>query len=138
MLVLSRKCGEKVVIGEGITVTVLAVEGGRIRLGIEAPDDRTVIFHMKEPDSGLPWNLSDGAMGIVPSGSDKTFSLHLVGSGPFKFVKNEQDNEVVIVRTRSRRAGVRGGYRALSHGAPCRGRSLRPRVGAGSCRGATG
>ena len=65
---------------------------------IEAPDDQTVIFHMREPDSGLPWNLSDGAMGIVPYGSDKGFNLHLVGSGPFKLVKNEQDNEVIIVR----------------------------------------
>jgi peptide/nickel transport system substrate-binding protein len=65
---------------------------------IEARNDRTVIFHMKEPDSGLLWNLSDGAMGIVPYGSDKTFNSHIVGSGPFKLVKNEQDNEVVLVR----------------------------------------
>jgi peptide/nickel transport system substrate-binding protein len=65
---------------------------------IEAKDDRTVIFHMKEPDSGLLWNLSDGAMGIVPYGSDSRFNLHPIGSGPFKFVKNEQDNEVVVVR----------------------------------------
>jgi len=65
---------------------------------IEASDDQTVIFHMQEPDSGLPWNLSDGAIGIVPYGSDKSFNQHLVGSGPFKLVKNEQDNEVVIVR----------------------------------------
>ena len=53
---------------------------------------------MKEPDSGLPWNLSDGAMGIVPYGSDKSFALHPVGSGPFKFVRNVQDTEVVILR----------------------------------------
>ncbi|MFL6439552.1 MAG: ABC transporter substrate-binding protein [Terriglobales bacterium] len=65
---------------------------------IEAKDDLTVIFHMKEPDSGLLWNLSDGAMGIVPYGSDSRFNLHPVGSGPFKFVNNEQDNQVVIVR----------------------------------------
>ena len=66
--------------------------------GIEARDDQTVIFHMKEPDSGLPWNLSDGAMGIVPFGSDKSFNLKPIGSGPFKFVKNEQDNEVIVER----------------------------------------
>ena len=66
--------------------------------GIEARDDQTVVFHMKEPDSGLLWNLSDGAMGIVPYGSGKSFNLQLVGSGPFKFVKNEQDNEVIVVR----------------------------------------
>jgi peptide/nickel transport system substrate-binding protein len=65
---------------------------------IEAANDRTVVFHMKEPDSGLPWNLSDGAMGIVPYGSDKSFAQHPVGSGPFKFVRNAQDNEVVIIR----------------------------------------
>jgi peptide/nickel transport system substrate-binding protein len=65
---------------------------------IEAPDEQTVIFHMKEPDSGLPWNLSDGAMGIVPYGSDKTLNNNPIGSGPFKFVKNEQDNEVILVR----------------------------------------
>lgn len=65
---------------------------------IEARDDYTVIFHMKEPDSGLLWNLSDGAMGIVPYGSDSRFNLHPIGSGPFKFVRNVQDNEVVVVR----------------------------------------
>jgi peptide/nickel transport system substrate-binding protein len=53
---------------------------------------------MKEPDSGLLWNLSDGAMGIVPIGSDKSFNLHPIGSGPFKLLKNEQDNEVVVAR----------------------------------------
>ena len=37
MLVLSRKVGESVVIGGGIVVRVLAVAGGRIRLGVEAP-----------------------------------------------------------------------------------------------------
>ena len=36
---------------------------------IDAPDDFTVIFHLKEPDSPLLWNLSDGAVGIVPYGS---------------------------------------------------------------------
>jgi carbon storage regulator len=37
MLVLTRRTGEEVVIGEDIRVTVLAVRGGRIRLGIAAP-----------------------------------------------------------------------------------------------------
>src|SRR5439155_19261533 len=31
---------------------------------LEAPDDYTVIFHMKEPFATLLWNLSDGAIGI--------------------------------------------------------------------------
>ena len=38
MLVLSRRIGEKIEIGDGITVTVLRVSGKSIRLGIEAPN----------------------------------------------------------------------------------------------------
>ena len=37
MLVLSRKVGEKIRIGDGIFVTVLASQGGRVRLGFTAP-----------------------------------------------------------------------------------------------------
>jgi len=37
MLVLSRKQGEQIKIGQGITVTVLGVRGGVIKLGIDAP-----------------------------------------------------------------------------------------------------
>ena len=39
MLVLSRKVGEKVVIGGCITVTVVAVDGNKVRLGFTAPPE---------------------------------------------------------------------------------------------------
>lgn len=39
MLVLSRKLGEKIFIGDGITVTVVDIDRGKIRLGIDAPRD---------------------------------------------------------------------------------------------------
>jgi carbon storage regulator len=39
MLVLSRKVGEAVIIGGGICVTVVAIQGSQIRLGFTAPDD---------------------------------------------------------------------------------------------------
>jgi carbon storage regulator len=49
MLVLSRKVGETIVIGEGIRVTVVSMAGGRIRLGVEAPQAvpvfRGELFH---------------------------------------------------------------------------------------------
>ena len=38
MLVLSRKPGEKVCIGSDITLEVLDVRGGRVRIGLAAPD----------------------------------------------------------------------------------------------------
>ena len=37
MLVLSRKAGEKVIIGNAIRVTVVAVAGNKVRIGIDAP-----------------------------------------------------------------------------------------------------
>jgi peptide/nickel transport system substrate-binding protein len=65
---------------------------------VEATDDFTVVFHMKEPDSALLWNLSDGAMGIVPEGSLAEMSARPVGSGPFQFVSAQLDKEVVLER----------------------------------------
>ncbi len=65
---------------------------------IDAPDDSTVIFHMKEVDSTLLWNMSDGAIGIVPYGSGDEMTQHPIGSGPFKFVSAETDRDVVIER----------------------------------------
>jgi carbon storage regulator len=43
MLVLSRKVGEKVVIGSGISVTVTEVKGNHVRLAFDAPDDVRIL-----------------------------------------------------------------------------------------------
>jgi peptide/nickel transport system substrate-binding protein len=65
---------------------------------IDATDDFTVLFRMKEPDAALLWNISDGAIGIVPYGSGSEIASHPIGSGPFKFVSAETDKEVIIER----------------------------------------
>jgi len=39
VLILTRRVGEKLIIGENVTVTVLAIEGNQIRVGIDAPRD---------------------------------------------------------------------------------------------------
>lgn len=43
MLVLSRKVGERILIGDGITVTVVRITGGGVRIGIEAPAELPVV-----------------------------------------------------------------------------------------------
>lgn len=43
MLILRRRCREAIVISGEITVRVLEIEGGRVKLGIEAPPDVSVL-----------------------------------------------------------------------------------------------
>lgn len=65
---------------------------------IETPNKHTVIFHLSEPFSPFLWNLASGAIGIVPRTAGKEFGAHPIGSGPFRFVRLKQDEEVVIER----------------------------------------
>ena len=46
MLILTRRVGEKLVIGDDITVSVLGVKGSQVRIGVDAPDD--VSIHREE------------------------------------------------------------------------------------------
>lgn len=43
MLVLSRKVGEKFWIGDQISITVVRISGGGVRIGIDAPEDLPVV-----------------------------------------------------------------------------------------------
>ncbi|MDR1057763.1 MAG: carbon storage regulator CsrA [Coxiellaceae bacterium] len=42
MLILTRRIGESLIIGDEITITVLNIKGNQVRLGIEAPKDVSV------------------------------------------------------------------------------------------------
>ncbi len=43
MLVLSRKCDQSLMVGENVVVTVLGIDGDRVKLGIQAPRSVTVL-----------------------------------------------------------------------------------------------
>lgn len=80
--------------------TVLSLKSSAFKLveGVDAPDDFTVVFHLKEPDAPLLWSLTDGALGVVPYGSDKNFNRNPIGSGPFRFVRFDPDSQVILSR----------------------------------------
>jgi ABC-type transport system substrate-binding protein len=68
----------------------------RLVTTIESPDSATVIFHLKEPYASFTINLVRPTVGIVPANSSADFARHPIGSGPFKFVSQSQDDEVVV------------------------------------------
>jgi len=65
---------------------------------IETPDEGTVVFHLKEPYASFLWNLEKSAVGIAPATAGTDFGQHPVGTGPFRFVSQKQDEEVVLER----------------------------------------
>lgn len=71
----------------------------------EAKDRLTVVVHMKRPDAGLLFNVSDGLFGVVPKGAGKDFGMHPIGTGPFRFVSAVQDKEVIVARNEAYWAG---------------------------------
>jgi peptide/nickel transport system substrate-binding protein len=68
---------------------------------IETRDPRTVVLHLKHADNFLFTNLSTGAIGIVPQGSGRDFWQHPIGTGPFRFVSQQIDQDVVVERNPS-------------------------------------
>jgi peptide/nickel transport system substrate-binding protein len=65
---------------------------------VEASNERTAVFHLKHADNFLLANLSTGAIGIVPEGSGRDFWQHPVGTGPFRFVSQQIDQDVLVER----------------------------------------
>lgn len=64
MLVLSRKVGERILIGDNVSVTVVRITGGAVRIGVEAPPELAVIRQeLQQPADGAesPYSRRDEA-----------------------------------------------------------------------------
>jgi len=65
MLVLTRKIGEGIVIGDDVTITIVEMKGGSVRIGIDAPRDKKIYRHevfsriVNENRDAAQWNIDD-------------------------------------------------------------------------------
>ncbi len=65
MLVLTRKAGEGIIIGDNIKITVIELKGGGVRIGIDAPVEQKIYRQevydriCRENQEATQWNLAD-------------------------------------------------------------------------------
>jgi peptide/nickel transport system substrate-binding protein len=87
---------------------IITAKGGAFAgiTSVDTPDPLTVVVHTRTPLPSLLFNLSDGLFGVVEKGAGADEGLHPIGSGPFRFVSQVQDKEVVLDRNPSYWAGA--------------------------------
>jgi ABC-type transport system substrate-binding protein len=83
-----------------ISGTVKTPKRGAFRLvkSTEAPDAYTFVFHLREPYASFLFGLARPSVGIVPRDSPVGVSQHPIGSGPFRFVSEIRDEEIILDR----------------------------------------
>ena len=70
MLVLSRKPGERILIGDSVTVTIVRIGPNTVRLGIEAPRELNIV--REELCINIPSENADATADDAPSSADQS------------------------------------------------------------------
>lgn len=81
MLILTRRVGESVMIGDDITVKVVSLDGNRVRIGINAP--KCIEVHREEVYEEIQRQGKPSARGDTPAGSEMDRRCHNCMSGEF-------------------------------------------------------
>jgi carbon storage regulator len=68
MLVISRRVGERVLIGAGVVVTVLEVRGQQVRVGFEAPRSVSILRGEKTSNDRA---TDTGSKGVTATGAER-------------------------------------------------------------------
>lgn len=81
--------------------TLITIKAGAFKniSSVDAPNPLTVVIHLNKPDPALLWNLTSSGMGIVPYGSGRDFWQHPIGTGPYRFVSQSMDQDVIVERS---------------------------------------
>lgn len=100
MLILTRRAGETLMIGDDITVTVLGVKGNQVRLGVNAPADvevdREEIYKkkQKERDLAKAEHINQVVEAIIDDSKPKIYTSKIEFAQSIKS-KSEVENEAV-------------------------------------------
>lgn len=75
-------------------------KGADFSSAVETPDDKTVVFHLKQPYSGFDYITQMSPTMPVPAAKDTgaKYKEHVVSSGPYMFEKNEIGKGFTLVR----------------------------------------
>jgi peptide/nickel transport system substrate-binding protein len=88
--------------------TIITAKGGNLAgiTSVAATAPFNVTVKTRQPDDSLLFNLSDGLFGVVERGAGRDEGLHPIGTGPFEFVSQMQDKDVILKRNPDYWAGA--------------------------------
>jgi carbon storage regulator len=85
MLVLTRKSDESIKIGENVTITIVDISGGKVKIGVDAPKEirviRSEVYETEKLNSAAAISVTD-VENLIPKG--KPVSVKLPSGASYK------------------------------------------------------